>query len=103
MRAIANIVRYLGVDLQNNVATRALSRVFNRDASEMKPRSHDRADLRACGLASLNGIMGALVGDPEAGVQMVAEALAPPETIGARQLAAAQAGVCANIAQSYRG
>ena len=46
--------------------------------------------------------MGALESDPEAGVQMVAEALAPPEPIGARQLAAAQAGVCANIAQSYR-
>ena len=99
---IVKAVGWLGLDLTCDLGKRALDRLFTRNVSQMPAHSSERADLRAIGVAALSGVMGALVADPEAGVQLAAEAVAPATTRTARQLAAAQAGVVENIVQSYR-
>ena len=98
---MVNAVSWLGVDLTGDLGTRARNRTFTRDVAQMQPRSTDRADLRDIGIAVLTGVMGALVADPEAGVALAAEAVAPAPPLEERQLAAAREGVVDNLVQSY--
>lgn len=99
--AIAESLRWLGVDVLGGLCERARDRVFQRSAEVMKSGSADRADLRAIGTAVLKGVMGALVEDPEVGVALAAEALAPAAPLEDRKLAAAREATVANIVQSY--
>ena len=76
--ALINATSWLGMQCGAALPQAAIDRIFHRAVASMKPGAGDRAHLREIGMDALGGVLGALTGGGEdAGVQLVARALAP--------------------------